>query len=198
MRRKGGEVSVSKVFKFMNFPQTSKTDSGGILNRIAAEDKAAVGECLEQYGKLVWSLAKRYTRTLEDAEDAVQDIFIDVWKYAARFDALKSPEYAFITLIARRRLIDRLRKSNAQPQISLYEYAMENRQSDADEKLSMFLEVRGAVKQLNKLAAQQKQILQMSVYGGMMHNEIARSTGLPLGTVKSQIRRGFQKIREAI
>lgn len=172
--------------------------SGDILRRVARQEKQSVENCLDKYGKLVWSMARRYTRTTEDAEDAVQDIFIDIWRYAARFDESKSPELAFITLIARRRLIDRLRKSNAQPQISLDEYASETRQKGAGENLLMFLEVRSAIKQLNKLGARQKQILQMSVYAGMTHQEIARTTGLPLGTIKSQIRRGFQKIREAI
>ena len=169
-----------------------------ILQRIAGQDKAAVGECLDAYGKLIWALAKKYTRTPQDAEDAVQDIFIDVWKYAARFDAGKSPECAFVVLIARRRLIDRLRKSNLQPQTVLFEEAMQNRSSDADKKLHMFLEVRCLVKALNRLGLQQKQIVQMSIYGGMSHSEIAQTTGLPLGTVKSQIRRGFQKMRETI
>lgn len=185
----------------MNFPVSEKCEAAaprGILQRIADEDKTAVGECLDAYGRLVWSLAKKFTRTREDAEDAVQDIFIDVWRYAARYDALKSPESTFVTLIARRRLIDRLRKSSALPQIFPYEHAPENNTGDADKKLQMFLEVRGALLEMNKLGARQKQILQMAVYGGMSHAEIARTTGLPLGTVKSQIRRGFQKIREAI
>lgn len=184
----------------MNFSMSENVNaaSGGILQRIAEQDKSAVGECLDQYGKLVWSLARKYTRTREDAEDAVQDIFIDVWKYAARFDARKSPECAFITMIARRRLIDRLRKSSQQPQTAVYEDALENERSDADKKLHLFVEIRYAIEALNKLGTQQKQILQMSIYGGMTHSEIAQTTGLPLGTVKSQIRRGFQKIREAI
>ena len=178
--------------------EKSASASGDILQRIAGQDKEAVGECLDAYGKLVWSLARKYTKTREDAEDAVQDIFIDIWKYAARFDARKSPECAFITLIARRRLIDRLRKSTLQPQTAVFEDEMQNETCDADKKLHILLEVRYAVAALNKLGAQQKQIVQMSIYGGMTHSEIARTTGLPLGTVKSQIRRGFQKIRESI
>lgn len=172
-----------------------KTGSVDILQRIAREDKTAVGDCLDTYGKLVWGLAKKYTRTREDAEDAVQEIFIDIWKYAARFDAAKSPEGAFITLIARRRLIDRLRKSNHQPPASLYDNISINQASDADKKLQMYMEMKFAVEALDKLSRQQKQILQMTIYGGMSHGEIAKTTGLPLGTVKSQIRRGFQKMR---
>ncbi len=173
-------------------------ESSDILPRIAREDKTAVADCLATYGKLIWGLARKFTKTREDAEDAVQEIFIDIWKYAARFDAVKSPEGAFVTLVARRRLIDRLRKFNQQQMITRYEYDLQNEASDADKKLQMYIEMKYAVDALEKMNVPQKHILQMSIYGGMTHSEIAQMTGLPLGTVKSQIRRGFQKLRDTI
>jgi RNA polymerase sigma-70 factor (ECF subfamily) len=81
-----------------------------ILKRIAAGDKTAVQDCLDSYGGLVWSLARRMSPNTNEAEDAVQEIFIDVWKNAARFDESQSSETTFVAMIARRRLIDRLRK----------------------------------------------------------------------------------------
>jgi RNA polymerase sigma-70 factor (ECF subfamily) len=175
-----------------------KADLSNILQRIAGDDESAVTDCLDTYGKLIWALARRFSGTREDAEDAVQEIFIDIWKYAARFDVAKSPEGAFVTLIARRRLIDRLRKSKAQPPASLFESALANRASDADKKLQMYVEMKYAVDALDKLSAHEKQIMQMTIYGGMTHSEIAKTTGLPLGTVKSQLRRGFKKMRDSI
>ena len=80
-----------------------------ILKRIAEGDAAAVQDCLKKYGGLVWSLARRMLRNSDDAEDAVQEIFVDVWKNAARFDEAKSSETTFIAMIARRRLIDKIR-----------------------------------------------------------------------------------------
>lgn len=186
----------------MNSPEThsvgNKNGSSNILRRISEGDKAAVVEYLDKYGKLVWSLARKFTDTREDAEDAVQEIFIDIWKYAVRFDAAKSPEGAFVTLIARRRLIDRLRKSNAQPHASLFESAAANQASDAHKKLQMFVEMKYAVDALNRLDAHEKQIMQMAIYGGMTHSEIAKTCGMPLGTVKSRLRRGFKKMRISI
>jgi len=173
-------------------------ESSDILPRIAREDKTAVADCITSYGKLVWGLARKFTKTKEDAEDAVQEIFIDIWKYAARFDGAKSPEGAFITLIARRRLIDRLRKYSIQPTVTQYESDLQNQASDAHKKLQMYTEMRYAVDALEKMNVAQRQILQMSVYGGMSHGEIAQQTGLPVGTVKSQIRRGFKKLRATI
>jgi len=81
-----------------------------VLPRLAAGDPKAAEECLDRYGSLVWSLARRHTRNAADAEDAVQDVFLDLWKNAERFDASRASEAAFITMIARRRLIDRLRR----------------------------------------------------------------------------------------
>lgn len=185
----------------MQFPtalEKDKTDSSNILQRIAEDDKSAITDCLTAYGKLIWALARRFSGTREDAEDAVQEIFIDIWKYAARFDETKSPEGAFVTLIARRRLIDRLRKSKNQPHTSLFENTPTNRASDAHKKLQMYVEIKYAVDALDKLSTHERNIIRMAIYNGMSHNEIAKTTGLPLGTVKSQLRRGFQKLRVSI
>src|ERR1700734_2723749 len=86
-----------------------------VLQRIASGDSAAVRECMDQYGALVWSLARRLSRTSSDAEDATQEIFLDIWRSAARFDAAQGSDKVFIAMIARRRLIDRLRKTTSEP-----------------------------------------------------------------------------------
>lgn len=177
--------------------QTKQNTETSILQRIAVEDKTAVEECLDKYGKLVWSLALNFLNSREDVEDAVQDIFIDVWKYAGRFDADKSAEASFISLIARRRLIDRLRKSNRQPVTFFSEEMLQNHSGEADKKLQNYIEAKEAVQHLKRLNPQQRQVIQMSIYSGMSQSEIAEECGLPLGTVKSLIRRGFQKIRES-
>ena len=177
--------------------ETSQNTESSILQRIALEDKQAVEECLNKYGKLVWSIALNFLKSREDAEDAVQDIFIDIWKYAGRFDADKSAEASFISMIARRRLIDRLRKINRQPKVFFSEEGLQNLSSEVDKKLQIYVEAKEAVKQLERLNPRQREVIQMSIYGGMSQSEIAETVGLPLGTVKSLIRRGFQKIRDA-
>ena len=174
----------------------SQQNNMSILQRIALEDKSAVEECLDKYGRLVWSIALSFLTSREDAEDAVQDIFIDIWKHAERFDANKSAESSFVALIARRRLIDNLRKLSRQPKAISSEEILYNYSADSDKKLQNQTEAKEIVRQLNQLNPQQRQVIQMSVYGGMSQSEIAESTGLPIGTVKSLIRRGFQKIRD--
>jgi RNA polymerase sigma-70 factor (ECF subfamily) len=146
----------------------------------------------------VWFLARKFTKTREDAEDVTQEIFIDIWKSAARFDPTKSPEQAFVMLISRRRLIDCLRKAKRYP-LTLSFDGTEKKQSSEDYKrLHMYVEMKLAVDALNKLNIHEKRIIKMSVYGGISNREIAQTVRLPIGTVKSQIWRDLQKIRKSI
>lgn len=175
----------------------TKKDSD-ILYRIANDDTTAVAQCLDVYGGLIWALARKYCHSREDAEDAVQEVFIDIWRYAGRFDAAKSPEISFIMLIARRRLIDRMRKSNNRPQLFFSEEILENQSSDEHKKLQMHVELKDVLEGLDKLKPQQKAIIEMAIFSGMSHREISQTIGIPFGTVKSQIRRGLQNIRQFV
>ena len=82
-----------------------------ILQSVADGNAAAVDECLGKYGGLVWSLARRLCPRHEDAEDAVQEIFVEIWRNAAKFDPEIASEATYVTMIARRRLIDRNRRA---------------------------------------------------------------------------------------
>ena len=86
-----------------------KTKSLTILQRLAEKDKTAVADCIDAYGNFIWALARKFTNSPEEAEAAVQEIFIDIWRYAERADQAQSPENLLIALIARRRLIKYLK-----------------------------------------------------------------------------------------
>lgn len=180
------------------YQSNQSPDSATILQRIAQGEKSAVQDCLDTYGGMVWDFARKFTNTREDAEDLAQEIFIDIWKNAARFDAAKAPEWVFIKMIARRRIIDFLRKSYRRPQSLPFEDALQAQASDAHRKLHTSLDVKSVTERLNKLKAQESHLIRLAVYGGLSHNEIAEKVGLPIGTVKSQIRRGLKKIRYSL
>ncbi|MEJ2601953.1 MAG: sigma-70 family RNA polymerase sigma factor [Gammaproteobacteria bacterium] len=91
------------------------TGQPSLLERIGNGDQQAVALCVERYSGLVWSLARRFIAIEADAEDAVQEIFVEIWNTAGRFDPSKSAEATYISMIARRRLIDRLRKTSREP-----------------------------------------------------------------------------------
>ena len=82
-----------------------------LLPRIANGETAAIDECLDRYGGLVWSLARRLSPSPSDAEDAVQEIFVDIWRNASRFREDVASEVTFVAMLARRRLVSRMRRS---------------------------------------------------------------------------------------
>ncbi|MEW6361472.1 MAG: RNA polymerase sigma factor [Pyrinomonadaceae bacterium] len=169
-----------------------------ILERIAAGDQTAVPDCLKAYGGLVWSLALRMLRVREDAEDAVQEIFLDIWKNASRFNPVQASETTFIAMIARRRLIDRLRHSNRRIAADSLDDIVTEPSSRSDITMQTGVEAGEAAKALNQLRPEQRQVLQLSIVHGMSHQEIADATGMPLGTVKTHARRGLLQVREIL
>lgn len=166
------------------------------LQRIAAGDREAVQDCLKAYGGLVWSLARRMLRNSDDAEDAVQEIFIDVWKNAARFDPLQSSETTFIAMIARRRLIDRIRYSQRRISSDSIEDMLTEPADHSDTSLQTTIEGREAFEALKALRPEQRRVLELSIIQGLSHQEISDATGMPLGTVKTHARRGILQARE--
>lgn len=172
--------------------------SENLLERVARGDTASVSLVLERYAGLVWSLARRATSNQAEAEDAVQEIFTDVWRSAARFDPSVASEATFIAMIARRRLIDRRRREGRRideqggyEEIPAY-VGPSTGVSDTNEEAML------AVRALEALKPDQQNVLRMSVLQGMSHEKIAEATGLPLGTVKTHVRRGLIRIRELL
>ena len=169
-----------------------------ILQRVAAGEPAAVDECLAAYRGLVWSLARRSTPNLSDAEDAVQ-IFIEIWRNAARFDSSLSSESTYITMIAKRRLIDRFRRRKRLDFVSLStETSVEVAAAPLDDVFERNEEVSRVRKQMQQLRREDQTILELSLEQGMSHSEIAAATSLPLGTVKTRVRRGLIRLRELL
>jgi RNA polymerase sigma-70 factor (ECF subfamily) len=165
-----------------------------LLPRIAAGDERAVGECVARYGSLVWSLARRWSPDRADAEDAVQEIFTDLWRTAARFEVSRSSESGWVAMIARRRLIDRTRRRERQPVLDVIPDGfdiVDEREVDLDRNDRVAL----ARQVLTELAPAQRRMLELSLLHGRTHDEIARETNTPLGTVKSHIKRGLDRAR---
>lgn len=169
--------------------------SESVLRRVAAGDQAAVAEVVGSYGSLVWSLARRLSPTPADAEDAVQEIFLDVWKSAARFDPAQGSEKVFICMIARRRLIDRLRRFKGEPVHAGTEELEVSAFADPGTAGERSVEAERAAQAVGELKPEQQRVIALAVLSGLTHSEIAARTGLPLGTVKTQLRRGFIELR---
>ena len=173
-------------------------DASLLLPRIAAGDDGAVRECVNRYGALVWSLARRWAVDDPDAEDAVQEIFIALWRSAARFDATRASEPGWVAMVARRRLIDRSRQRQRSPVFEFFQagFDMEDEtEPDQDVELDTASRAGLARAALLTLPDAQRRMLELSLLDGKTHDEIARETSVPLGTVKSHIRRGLTRMR---
>jgi RNA polymerase sigma-70 factor (ECF subfamily) len=168
----------------------------GVLERIAGGDSSAVKECMDAYGGLVWSLARRLSVSAADAEDATQEVFLEIWKSAARYDARVGSEAVFVATIARRRLIDRMRARKRRPQTEEFdEQFVVDAALEVPDSGALAVESEIAMRALAQLGEGERQILVMGIVDGLTHSEIALATGKPLGTVKTQMRRGLIKIR---
>jgi RNA polymerase sigma-70 factor (ECF subfamily) len=146
-------------------------------------------------------LARRLSRTAADAQDATQDIFLQIWRSAGRFDESKGSEKVFIAMIARRRLIDRLRKSAAEPPMDSSDEVLESvvwSDSGSGSSADTSIEAAQAMRALAELRPEQRQVLELGLLQGLTQSEIAKRLDMPLGTVKSSMRRGLIRLRECM
>lgn len=169
-----------------------------ILPRLGSGDANAAEELMDRYGGLVWSLARRHTRSPSDAEDAVQEIFLALWKNAARFDSSRASEPAFVTMIARRRLIDLHRYRNRRPQTDGPETDLDTLTDFRSSQIEMRAEANLAARAIAQLKPKEREVVLLATFHGMSHSEIANHVSMPLGTVKTYIRRGLMLVREAL
>lgn len=169
-----------------------------VLDQIARGDPAGVAACIDEFGSLVWSLARRLSPDPGEAEDAVQEIFVDIWKSAARYDPQKGSAKMFIAMIARRRLIDRLRRRAQRPMFASIEELEVAEFAEPGTQGEICVEAERAAAAVAELSATQQLVIKLAVFHGLSHGDIAGKTGLPLGTVKTQLRRGMIRVREVL
>jgi len=168
-----------------------------LLPRVAAGDSEAMERCVDRYGPLVWTAAKRFLGTSHEAEDAVQEVFIHLWREAHRFDPTLGGETTFIMVIARRRLIDWRRRLGRQPQLAELE-SIDEAPEEIEASETGDDEAELAVRLLRSLPTEQQQVIELSVRDGHTHQEISSRLAMPLGTVKTLLRRGLLRMRQAL
>jgi RNA polymerase sigma factor (sigma-70 family) len=167
------------------------------LDRIANGDESAVREIIDEYGGLIWRLARRYLGGVPDEiDDAVQEVFVEIWLAAKRFDPAKGTEAAFVATLAHRRLIDHQRKAltrNRAHQTS----AAETKQDQPVPILRSAVHQQVALEvaeRFDELPEQERLALWLAVYRGMTHRQISEVTETPIGTVKTRLRNGLIRL----
>lgn len=173
------------------------TTTTSFLPLIAAGDASAVALCIDEFGGMVYSLADRYLRASGgDVDDAVQEIFIEVWRCAGRFDPKVGSEASFIATIAHRRLVDRCRRMGAGPKMVSTQHTAEASTGAGGSHLPHDLQA--AVDAFEELEHDDREVIRLAIQNGLSHSGIAAAIGIPLGTVKTRLRRGLMRIRELL
>ena len=177
--------------------QPAPADSG-VLRRVAQGDENAVRETMDRFGGLVWSLARRLCPTHEDAEDAVQEVFVEIWRNAGKFDPQISSEATYITMIARRRIIDRYRRGSRDRETTPLQQGLIAPDVRHERWTEIREEATRARELMRQLRSEERQVLELSIHHGLSQSQIAEATNLPLGTVKTHARRGLIRLRELL
>lgn len=174
-----------------------QTSPDSILPAIASGAPRAMDLCISQYGGIVWSIVRRYIKDSAEAEDVVQEVFTEVWKKAASFNPSIATESTFIGMITRRRAIDFLRRQGRQPGFESLA-AAESLPQPTSETSSIVCDPETIQASVASLPVDTRELFHLFFQDGFTHPEIAEKTGLPLGTVKTRLRRGLIVLREQL
>lgn len=177
------------------------------MTRIATGDAEALGVLHDRYGGMAYALAQAIVRDPADAEDVVERTFAQLWRGAAGYDASRGAVAAWLTMMTRTRALDVLRSRKRR--LRLHERAAADDEGGlavpiggtgeaADARLER-TEVAAAVRaSLAELPAPQREAIELAFFQGLSHGEVAAALSQPLGTVKTRIRDGLQKLRGAL
>ena len=173
------------------------------MNRISRRDEKAFGALYDLYSKLVYSLILSVVKKQEEAEDILQEIFLQVWEKASTFDSSRGNVYAWLVTLARNRAIDRTRSKHfrkqrqevEEPEIDMMPNPAEHNALD-----SLVVQERAEIvkRALLKIPAEQRKVIQIAYFGGDSQSEIASKLHLPLGTVKTRMRQGIKKLQKLL
>jgi RNA polymerase sigma-70 factor (ECF subfamily) len=165
-----------------------------LMERVRARDAGAFEALYDRYHRLVYGVALRVLGEQPSAEDVTQAIFMKLWTDPHSFTA--GNFNAWIVRVARNRALDALRARSARPHEELPEALPAE---DALEDTALAQIDAGAVRNaLAQLPEEQRKLIELGFFGGVTHHEMARTTGVPLGTVKTRIRSGLRRLRAAL
>jgi RNA polymerase sigma-70 factor (ECF subfamily) len=170
-----------------------------LLSAIAARDEVALAQLYDRYRAILFGLLMRILNNREEAEDVLQEVFLQVWRKAEDFDENRGRPFTWLVTLARSRGIDRLRTLAARERVA-EAGAREPSEEISDAVTDAFKsEQRGLVSDaLAKLPDEQKRPIMLAYFEGLTQSEIATSLGAPLGTVKTRMRTGMIRLRELL
>ncbi|MGO9243999.1 MAG: sigma-70 family RNA polymerase sigma factor [Verrucomicrobiia bacterium] len=185
----------------VNTSSTGGADDRALLRAVAAGDKEALRQLYTRHSAVLFALALRVLTDRAEAEDVLQEAFVQIWKTAGSFDEGRGRPLGWLIMLTRSRAIDRLRSRKTRSRVA-ESMAKDTSQTagsttPADEALASEAQrtVRNALK---SLPSEQRIPIEMAYFGGLTQFEIAQQLSQPLGTVKTRMRSGMMRLREQL
>jgi RNA polymerase sigma-70 factor (ECF subfamily) len=169
-----------------------------LMRRVADGDEGAVAELYDRFGSLVYKVARQLLPSRAEAEDAVQEVFIRLWQTADRYDPRRAKLVTWVMLIARRHLIDRLRRNAVRGTTATFQpdapdtqgdHRPERRPQEDERNVSL-------MQRIAELPELQRVVIERAYLQGFTLREVSEQLEAPLGTVKSALSRGLARLRE--
>jgi RNA polymerase sigma-70 factor (ECF subfamily) len=170
-----------------------------LLKAIVREDETALAKLYDRYRVILFGLLMRILNSREEAEDVLQEVFLQVWRRAADFDEDRGRVFTWLVTLARSRGIDRLRSLAARNRVA-QAGAREASEEVSDAAADTFRSEQRSLmaSALAQLPDEQKRALMLAYFDGLTQSEIATKLDAPLGTVKTRMRSGLSKLRELL
>ncbi len=183
----------------------SPSEERDLMRRITEQDEAALATLYDRYSSLLFSLSLRIVKERQEAEDLLQDVFLQVWEKAASFDHNRGHLYGWLVTLARNRSIDRIRhrQSLQRRHQKLEEGAILDapiqQASNSPLETVVALERASYVREaMQTIPQEQKDVIMLAYFGGYSQSEVATILQIPLGTVKTRTRQGMRKLEQTL
>jgi RNA polymerase sigma-70 factor (ECF subfamily) len=171
-----------------------------LLGRVAQGDETAFGDLYDQMASRVLGLVKRLLVDHAQSEEVTQEIFLEIWQSASRYEAQRGGASTWILTMTHRRAVDRIRSSQSgrdrDTKIGIRDLAVEYDQ--VSETVETRIEHERVEKAMSRLTELQRQAISLAYYGGLSHSEVAERLRIPLGTVKTRLRDGMIRLRDEL
>jgi RNA polymerase sigma-70 factor (ECF subfamily) len=169
-----------------------------LLTRVAQGDQVAFAELYDQTAPRVLGLIKRLLKDHSQSEEVTQEVFLEIWQTATRFDTGRGSASSWMLTMAHRRAVDRVRASQAgrDRDLKIGVRDLDTAYDSVTESVEIRIEHERVERALGRLTELQRQAVKLAYYGGYSHSEVAAMLQVPIGTVKTRLRDGMIRLRD--
>jgi RNA polymerase sigma-70 factor (ECF subfamily) len=176
---------------------TRPTEDGTVLDSVRRGDARALEELYRRHSSRLYALLLRMLREAADAEEVLQETFVEAWRRAREYAPSRGSVEAWLITIARSRAIDRIRNRGARLRLVKQSEQQASAQPAQPEPPDVHAQTR-LRRALGTLPPEQRRAIELAYWDGLSQSEISRETGDPLGTVKTRVRLGLQRLAELL